>query len=656
MRNIVVLLVLSFCTSLLAQKEAGIQFGSYNQYEEGLKVFQQDTTAAAVYLYEYGDNYFEVRNNRVWLITKYHARIKILKKEGFDQASVAIPYYHNDRNTEKVLHVKAITHNNELKTRVEKESIFDVKDSNRWSSKKFTFPKVSIGSILEYAYEIQSPFYYNLNGWNFQSNIPKIYTEYNARIPGNWLYNRTLTGELKLDINQSSVTRNCFSVPDQDIHADCEDLTYIMKNVPAFNDSEEFMLSSKNYKSRLEFELAEYNSFYGAKEKYTKSWNDVDKEFRLDKDIGRQLRKKNFFEKNVPDSLFIGSDILTKAKNIYSFVQNHFVWNGEYGVWKDNKVKDAFDNRNGNAAEINITLINLLNSADIKTDMMLIGTRQRGLPKKNNPVMADFNYIIVKTKINGQDYLLDATDKTTPFGMLPYRCLNYYGRVMDFKAKSYWHEINAEKDNKVIIRTSALLDMESGSIKGVFNTINSGYYAINKRKSLANVSNQEYLEKIENDYLSDFFITSYELKESLSNKKKVIEKFNFEIENFLQDGDIYLNPFFIKFFNNNPFTSAKRNYPIDFGYIRNNNYSLSLKIPEGYRVKSLPEAKNLALPENSGLLRFECKEQGDKVLNVYFDFKINATQYNSEAYEFIKLFFEEAVLAQTKSYIVLEKV
>lgn len=80
----------------------------------------------------------------------------------------------------------------------------------------------------------------------------------------------------------------------------------------------------------------------------------------------------------------------------------------------------------------------------------------------------------------------------------------------------------------------------------------------------------------------------------------------------------------------------------------------NIKIPEGYRVKEFPEVVNLALPDQSALLRFECKEyQG--VINVYFNFKLNSTQYNSEGYAYIKKFFERAVNVQNQSYLVLEK-
>ncbi|UJH68229.1 DUF3857 domain-containing protein [Allomuricauda sp. SCSIO 65647] len=647
------------CISLLAyglSAQPKIDFGKLSQNEKDFKVFKKDTTAVAVFLYEYGDNYFEVRNNFIWLITEYHAKIKILKEEGFRKANIEIPYYRGENSSEKVQKIRAITHNGTVKVSLRPTEVFDVDVSERWSQKRFAFPNVKVGSVLEYTYEIQSPFHFNLNGWDFQSDIPKVYTEYNARIPGNWVYNRSLIGELKLDINKATLKKNCFSIPAVSKNADCEALKYVMKDVPAFYESEEFMLSGNNYRSRLDFELSEYQNLRGGTEKYTKSWQDVDREFKKDQDIGRQLRKKNFFEKKVPSELITEGSKMERAKNIYAFVQNHFVWNKKFGLWQDNRVKQAFDNQIGNVAEINITLINLLNAAGINSNMVLLATRERGLPKKNHPVMSDFNYIISKTEIDGQEYLLDATDKLMPFGMLPFRCLNYYGRVMDFDKASYWQNIEVEKKNKHVIRAKMELYPGQGNAIGTLVWTSMGYSFLNQKRATHNIAQEEYLNQIEEDFGDDFYITSYTLGDKFSDGRRMTEKFEFEIENMVQDGNIYLNPFLVKFFASNPFKASERHYPIDFGYLRNNAYSLSVKIPKGYKLKSLPEKKLIVLPGNAGLFRFECQEAANGILTVIFDFKLSYTQYRSDAYQTIKQFFQQVVEAQTQSYIVLEKV
>lgn len=643
------LLLLVICVKAQSQKD----FGVLTIHEKSFRLFEKDTTASAVYLYEYGNNYFEVRNGYIYLITKYHAKIKVLKKIGFDKADIEIPYYKSDNRYEKILKVKAITHNGETKRYLKENDIYTVDDNENWSHKAFTFPDVRIGSILEYSYEVQSPFHFNLSGWDFQSEIPKVYTEYNAQIPGNWLYNRTLIGEFGLEINDASLKKDCFYIDGYGA-ADCETLKYAMRDVPAFKETESFMLSGRNYRSRLEFELAEYKNLKGYTQKYTKSWSDVDKEFKTDKDLGRQLRKKNFFENQIPSLLLTTGNAWDRANTIYTFTKNHFNWNGRYGIWRDNNVKKAFESNTGSAAEINIALINLLNAAGIKADMMLIATREKGLPKKNHPVMSDFNYVMAKVEIDGESYLLDATEKEMPFGMLPFRCLNYYGRVMDFDNESYWFDIVAESQNKKQIRAQLELDLENGLALGKLNAVSTGYEGVEEWKELKSVTEQEYLDKLGSEVSDDFYYATHKILENKSNDKVLMQQFDFEIENIFQGQTIYINPNIIKFFSSNPFKAQERYYPIDFGYQRNYTFNLGLKIPEGYVVKSIPENRAIALPGKMGLLQFRCQNNGESV-SVLFSLKLKATHFKSEFYSAIKEFFKQAVEAQTNSFIVLER-
>ena len=636
--------------SLFAQ----VTFGMPSYDERHFEEYSKDTTASAVYLYEYGNNYFDIRDNYIWLITEYHAKIKILKPEGFEHATIKIPTYKGEKRSEKVKKLKAVTHNKNVKHVVQSQNIYNSDVSEKWSETRFTFSDVKVGSILEYTYEIQSPFHFNLSGWDFQSEIPKLYTEYNARIPGNWKYNRTLIGSIPLDVNEASIKKDCFYIVGYGI-ADCEILKYSMTDVPAFKDSESFMLSGHNYRSRLEFELSEYHNLKGFTEKFTKSWKDVDKEFKKDEDLGRQLRKKNFFENNFPQELLEIGDELERATAIYKFAQIHFNWNSEYGIWRDNNVKKAFENKAGSAAEINIALINLLNTAGIKANMMLLGTRERGLPKRNHPVMSDFNYVVAKADINGTSYLLDATEKELPFGVLPFRCLNYYGRVMDFESESYWFDIEPNADNKKQYRAMMELNPEDGTVQGKLNAVSTGYAAISERKKMNQSSEDEYLDLLSEKISSTFYYTSHEVLKDKSNDKRLMQQFNFEIENVLQGDKIYINPNIIKFFPSNPFTSNERYYPVDFGYQRNYTFNLNLKVPEGYQINTLPTNQNLALPGNMGVLRFQCQGSSNTI-SVLFVLKMNATHFKSEFYSYLKEFFKRAVDVQNNSFIVLERV
>ena len=629
-------------------------FGNITNFEKNLTSYDKDPEANAIYLYERGDNYFKVIKNYIQLVKEYHVKIKILNEDGFDWGTVEIPLYHNGTTAEKITKIKAVTHNGDQQYNVLPAEIFTEDYSERWRVKKFTFPKLQKGSILEYAYTLVTPYDYKLDGWEFQASVPKLYSEFNAKIPGNWVYNRALIGSLKLDVNDSKLKKGCFKVEGYPVAADCEVLKYTMKDIPAFKEEKDFMLAPKNYRARLDFEISQYNRLDGTTRKYTKSWNDVDKEFRSDKDIGRQLTKKGFFERNVPEKLLTEGSDLERAKNVYKFVQQHFNWNEAYSSYGEARVKNAFEAKKGNAWEINMSLINLLNAAEIPANLMLLSTRQRGLPKKIHPVMSDFNYIVAKVKIDGKEYLLDATDKYLPFGMLPFRALNHYGRVMDFKNESYWQDILPEGKNISQVRVQMIFNPETRKTEGVMNILNTGYNAVYKRKLIDQQSEEAYLDELEKNTTGEFFINEYGLVAERSEDKQVAERIKFDLDNAIQGDKVYFNPFLTHFFESNPFKLETRDYPIDFGYPRAYRYQMNINIPAGYIVSEVPESVEVNLNQSIVDLKLHVRQSKEQV-GISYMLSLRHTHFMPEDYDALKQIFSKAVELQKNSLIIFEK-
>ncbi|MFK7813000.1 MAG: DUF3857 domain-containing protein [Maribacter sp.] len=649
------LLVLIFFSFSFAFSQMPDTFSKLSESEKNLTSYEKDPEANAIVLYERGDNYFKVIDRYVRLVKEYHVKIKILNEKGFNEATINIALRKGDNSSEKLKKIKAVTHNGDKQFYVQKSEIY-AKDIHEYrTDHSFTFPKLEKGSIIEYKYTIVSPYIFNFRGWDFQSDIPKLYSEFNAKIPGNYRYNRTLVGDLELDVNDATLKKECFHVEGFSRSADCEVLKYTMKDIPAFKIEEDYMLAPSNYISRLDFELSEHARFDGITDKYTKTWKDVDLEFRGDKNIGRQLSKNGFFEKNVPEKLLTEGDPLKRAKNIYAFIQKRFNWNGEYGIYGKARVKDAFEKGKGNVSEINMSLINLLNAADIKTNLMLLSTRSEGLPKKTHPVMTDFNYAVAKVNIDGKDYLLDATNSYLTFGMLPFRALNHYGRVMDFKNDSYWFDIIPLTKNKDQIRSFVKFDLEKQKAVGVLDMINTGYDAVDRRVLLDEYSEEKYLEEWEKDIEGDFEIVNYKLNSERTTDSQVSERIEFEVQNVLNGNMLYFNPFLIRYFDKNPFTLEERTYPVDFGYNRRYKYDIKIAIPEGYEVHELPKDQSVKLGENLVTLKFYQKVANNQI-GISFDLALNSTYLQPEDYEGLKQVFKHVTDIQKNSLVVLKKI
>lgn len=635
MKKIAILFSL-FVINIYAQKQSDYTFGKVTNEELNLTKYANDTTANALVLFDYGNTTFKVKNNRIIIQTKFYKKIKIFNAEGYKYGTVKIPIYNNKSVNEEVLSVNAETHNGTTISHLLKSNIYRKKETENWSEVSFTLPNLKKGSVIEYEYTLESPFKFNLTGWYFQSSIPSKVSLYKALIPGNYVYNRKLNGYLKLTKNLASVKKKCFHVPPYMGDSDCEKLTYEMRDIPAF-EKEDYMTNEDNFISKIKFELSELRWFDGSDIKYTSTWDAVDKEFKHDKDIGRQFKKTKFFTDKLPKKINSLNSDLEKAKAIYTFIQNHYTWNKKYSIFKNNNVKNAFEAKIGSVGEINISLINTLKSAGLKAELVLLSTRENGFPTKIHPVISDFNYIIAKVNINDTYYLLDATDKLIPFGILPFRCLNGSGRVMDFKNPSYWIDIKPKNNTKEQLNVSLKLD-EEGNITGKLRKVYFGYDAIDKRKNM--------LSKTEDDIISDFEspfdnleVLNYKLLNKKDINKTIVENFEIAIDSDLNSSTIFLHPFFDMVIKKNPFKQENRLYPVDYGYPKKVVVNFTLELPENFKIKSLPKSIAYKLPKNGGNFSLITKNHENKRITLNSTFTINKPVfYNYEYYSLKELY------------------
>ncbi|MDH3323163.1 MAG: DUF3857 domain-containing protein, partial [Flavobacteriaceae bacterium] len=599
MKNIIFLFLLCSNVIFSQQKNPSYTFNKVTNDELKMDVYEKDPTANAVVLFEHGNTVVE-NNDKIYLKTTVYKKIKILNKEGEKHATVSILIY-NDKNKskEKVKHIKAITHNlNEPLTFLNDQHIYTNTKNENWKEVTFTFPNVKPGSVLEYQYDLESEFFFNFSGWTFQSDIPKVHSEFHASIPGYWIYNRHLNGLLKLSTNNATLKKNCFEAGNGS-HADCEELTYIMKDVPAFVEEENYSTSKNNYISKIKFELSKILYTNGDVKNYTSSWKETDKRLKSDESVGKQLKNDSYFSKNLPKELLSNKNKLDQSKSIYTHIQNHFLLNKDKTyIFRDVDVKKAYKEKLGSVSEINLALIAALNAAKIDAKIFLLSTRDSGYPTKLHPVMTDFNYLVAHITIDDQTFILDASDKYLAFDMLPFKALNSYGRVLDFKNGSYWFSILPKINTYNRVSTLMRMD-EEGTLTGKAKETTNGYFAKFKREKIRSNSEASYLSELENEN-QNLKILAYHNEKIDELNAPLVENFEIEQEAAELIGNkIYLNPF-IKKYDKNPFQLEQRNYPVNFGYKFQEQYMASIEIPDNFIIKNVPKNIAYTLPNDGG--------------------------------------------------------
>ncbi len=633
------------------------EFGKLTADERNFDRKTIDSNANAVYLNEYGTTRFsfDSETGRMKIIHDYHVRIKIFNKEGFNAANIVVPIYKNgtgNDDQEYISDIKAATFNQQdgklEEIMMADNAVFKDEKSKYLTLTKFTLPSIRENSIIEYRYTIETPYLFNFRTWHFQANFPKVNSTYVAFIPANYRYNVSLRGFYKLTDSKTELSSACLRVAGKDM--DCSKLTYNMKDIPAFIE-EDYMTSPTNYKSAIYFELEEVFYLNGSTQKYTKSWRDIDYELVTNKEFGGQMKRKDVFKTIVPQVINGTIDDLQKAKAIFEYIKKQVKWNNYYGKYSETSVKEVVDKRSGNVADINFALISALSAANLDVEAVILSTRDNGMVNKLYPIMSDFNYVVAKLNIGENTYLLDATEPLAPFGLLPLRCINDQGRVINLKKPSYWFDLKATKRS---LNTHSFVGKmtEDGKIAGTMTSYVSGYNALNTRKEIKKYSSiDEYVEKLD-ERLTNIKIKNYKITDVDSVENALVEEYEIELRiGNSESHNNNFNPFFINPIRKNPFKLNERNYPVDLGAASEERISINITLPNNYLLKEQPKDLSIALPNQGGKYIIQTAFlDGNLLINQHLVF--SKAIYTSEEYHYLKEFYNRIIQAQKADVLI----
>lgn len=627
-----------------------------SQEEMDMKSYARDSSANALMLEEFGDARI-TDDDQENILFKYHAKIKIFKSRGFEHGNIVIPVYFGDNyRFETVRDIEGVTYYKDDNGRIQKQQldvtkVYKEKQSKHWEYIKFAMPNLREGCVIEYRYTLQSPFHFNFRKWEFQGAIPKQYSEYLVHIPAVYDYNVTLIGPLNLSKNEAVLEKECYR-PGGGFIADCSKITYRINNIPAFVE-EENMTAPANFKSAINFELAQVTDFRGTKHKITQEWKDIDLLLKKHESYGIQLKKKELFKEAVAKILVDNSDTLSRAKAIYEYTKGWYKWNNQNDMLSEN-LKKAYETHSGSVADINLSLAAALDAAGLNPETVILSTRENGFVNKIYPTLSNFNYVIVKLDIAGKTYLLDASEPLLPFGLIPLRCINDQGRVISFTKPSYWIDMLASQ-KETRFYTADLALQENGKLKGMITKVSYGYEAFNTRKKINNFNSvEEFVEDFDEKWAGTRILKS-EIFNLDSLESPLRETYTIEMDAFdnLSKDKFYFNPFFLNRLTANPFKLEDRSYPVDLGAMIDSRIVINVALPEKFAVVGQPADLSLALPNGGG--KFMCNTQKEDNKFTFSEVKqLNKAIYPPEEYPSLKELYNQIVQLQ-KTDIVFQK-
>lgn len=661
-----------------AQEAPKVKFGKVSDEELRMTVYQPDTAAAAVILFDDGQSAvrYDVGKKRFILTFERFLRVKVLKQSGTEWGNFIIPLYSSGQSREDLGAVDGVTFNLEgekiQKTDLKKESIFKERENKYWEVARLSLPSVKVGSVIDLKYSVSSPLLWNLRTWKFQYNIPVKWSQYDVVYPEYFKYNHSSLGYHTLNsqdhttqnenINYTATYQTAGSVlagggqrekVNQTITYQAHKYHYTAKEVPAMK-VEPYLTTLENYTTRMKFELAstDFSRIGGEYKNYTNSWSIIGNDLLSDEDFGGQLRGGNFTEEDVKNLISGKSTPMEKAVAVYSHIQSAVKWDNIKSYMPAKSLRKTYSDKSGNSADLNMLLAVMLHKAGIEADPVILSTRDHGLISPVHASLSDCNYLIVKAMIDNKPVLMDVTDPMLPAGQLPFRCLNGSGVLL----KKDGPEDVAVTNPTSTLNTSVSLEMKEGKLSGEIISRINGLNAYNFRQEVKKAGGpQAQFETVKNNSdgieYSDY---AYNYLDSLYFP--VEKKYQVVLDGGTEDeaSILYINPIVSGKLQKNPFSSPSREYPVDFGVPFSETYRLNLTIPEGYQVEELPKGANIVLGQKDGKFTYAIGKMDNRIV-VNMRFSIDKPMFLPAEYTNLKDFFD-MVVAKESEQIVLKKI
>ncbi|MFD1871910.1 DUF3857 domain-containing protein [Hymenobacter bucti] len=656
-------------------KPVVIKFGQPAPEDFVAKNFVGDSAASAVVLYDNGVARFRLNGLSFQLETERTTRIKILKKAGYDYATVEVPLYHRDSDEEKLTALKGFTYNEVggkiEKTKLESSNMFSEDRTKSVRVRKFTLPNVREGAVIEYTYSVTSDFFFNFQPWVFQRDIPTRWSEFRATIPEYFDYKMLMQGYQPLALQTQEETGAQYTasarVQKQDMggsHSATETETlqaratayhWAMQDVPALRD-EPYMTTMRDYVARIDFQLAGERMPGRAYENVSGSWEKINSLLRTSSEFGGLLGHAGFLDAALKPLVAQYPDPAARAAAVRDLVVKAVKYDGTNNYWATGPLKRSYELHRGTAADVNLLLIAALRQAGLPAEPVLLSTRSHGRVNEQFPLLDQFNYVIgVLPLADNKELLLDATEPLLPAGTLPTRCLNKLGRLIPTKeVEGRWVSLVPSQRHTRFQDVKLTVDAQ-GNLSGQVREEHGGYAGAAVREKIQQVGEKKYVTELVSqhtnwevptykfnavDLLNQSIALSYELRQPASTPGTAQE--------------IYLTPLATFGETQNPFRHEHRIYPVDFGALTQEVVVITLTLPAGYTAE-LPKAASIALPDNGGRYVYSATSSVPGTVQLVSRLTFDKPVYGAEEYESLREFYRR-VLAKQAEALVLKKI
>jgi uncharacterized protein DUF3857 len=579
-------------------------------------------------------------------------RIKILTPEGRKYADIEIPFFKENGNN--VVNVKARTVRPDgtivnFDGKVFEKSIAKAKGL-KYMAKTFTLPEVQVGCIIEYFYTIDlSEHYVYDSHWILSDELftrsakfsLKPYASSYSPLSVRWVWKSLPAG-----------TEPPKEGPDHIVRLEA-------RNIPAF-EVEDFMPPANELKARVDFtyrdDFAENDPARFWK-KHGKAMNDAVDSF---------INKRKAMEQAVAQIISAGDSAETKLQKIYSRVQefrntSYLPRKSEQELKREkdkdaSNVEEVWKRGYGNGLELNRLFLALVRAAGLEAYSVRASDRRNYFfnPNLMDPTKLDADLILVK--VDGKEMFFDPGAAFTPFGLLEWEETLVAGLRLDKNGGEWITTMLPHCSASRIERKADLTLADTGDLEGKLTISYTGLESMSRRREERNqddADRKKYLEDEAKEYIpvaSELELTNQ--PEWNNSSTPLVAEFHLKIPGWVSGaGRRAMLPVGVfSASEKHVFDHAQRVHPIYFQYPSEKNDDITIALPLGWAVSSLPAEQN----RDANSARYLLKVENDKGnLHLTRKLSIDLVLLEAKYYPVLRNFFqvvrtgdEEQVLLQ----------
>jgi hypothetical protein len=661
-----VVLIICLVLSLLL---AGAKYSSYTVRAgfqpvspEELKMTSETLApgAPAIILYRQVDRDDTGRNAH----EDNYVRIKVFTEEGRKYGNVEIPF---DKGTQDVVNVKARSIKPdgsivEFDGKVFEKSIIRGR-SLKYLVKSFTLPDVQVGGILEYYYT----FDLKEQGAGNCGLISCPFTIYDSHwILSEELFTKKARFSLKpfRDEHSSGPVSLRWSWHDLPPGADPKEgpdhvIRMEANNIPGFQ-WEDYMPPENDLKARVDF----IYSLETPEKSADEFWRKVGK--KRNAQLEAFMGRRKAMDEAVAQIVSPSDPPEVKLRKTYDRVQQ--IRNTSYELRRTEQeqkrerekpaqsIEDVWKRGYGDGVQLTWLYLGLLRAAGFEAYGVWVADRRNYF---FTPVTMESHRLssnVVLVKLNGKDLYLDPGAACTPFGMLAWSETGVQGLRLDAEGGTWVKTTLPPSSDSRIERQAKLKLSDTGDLTGKLAVTYTGLEAMYRRLDVW-YADDAARKKFTEDALKGQIPVAAEAEltntpDWKSSETPLVTEFDVRIPGWASNsGKRALVPAAVFIgAERHIFESANRDHPIYFEYPYEKADNLTIDLPPGWSVSSLPRARD----DDRHLVRYTLKvENGAESLHLTRKLKVDFMLLEVKYYPTLRSFFE-SVRSSDEEQIVLQ--